>query len=99
MKTFTILVTYTAEPGMREAFIEEVTSSGILSQIRREDGLLCYNYYRSVENNDQILLVEKWDSEEHQKAHLRQPHMEKLKEIKERLVKHTHLEYVYTDMV
>ena len=97
MKPFMILVTYTTNPGMRETFIQEVTSSGILEQIRAEDGLLTYDYYLPVQNDNQILLVEKWSSREHQQRHLRQPHMEKLKELKERYVNHTHLECVYPE--
>lgn len=94
MSQLMILVTYTMKQGMREAFIREVTDSGILEQIRMEEGCLGYNYYRAVEDDNRLLLVEKWVSQEHQEMHLQQPHIEDFKEIKERFVIDTQLEKV-----
>ena len=92
MKAMTLCVTYTAKAGMREAFVQAVLASGVLEQIRREDGCVAYQYYLSSENGDQILLLEKWGTEEQQKAHLNQPHMETLRAIKERYIADTSLE-------
>lgn len=92
MQSLMLCVTYTAKPGMRETFIREVYSSGILDKIHHEKGCLEYGYYLSVENEDDILLVEKWETEEQQQIHLKQPHMEVLKSIKERYVSNVRLE-------
>lgn len=43
MKPLTLCVTYHAKPGMRDAFIQQVFASGVLEEIRREDG--CISYY------------------------------------------------------
>lgn len=82
MKPLMLCVTYTAKPGMREAFIGEIYSSGILDKILQEDGCLEYGYYLATKNEANILLVEKWETEEQQQTHLTQPHMETLKSIK-----------------
>ena len=92
MDSYVILVTYTTKPGQREAFIYEVFSTGLIEQIRHEEGCLCYNYFCSVEEENELLLVEKWASMEHQQFHMEQPHMASLKEIKERYVIQTKLE-------
>lgn len=94
MEQIMLLVTYTTKPGMRERFIQDIASSGLREKICSEEGVLCYAYYQSVQNSDQLLLVEKWVSEEYQKRHLQQPHMAQLKEIKERYVSSTAVECI-----
>lgn len=94
MQNLILFVTYTTNPGMREAFIQEVLKSGILEKIRCESGCLGYEYYRSVSRADEILLVEKWESEEHQTLHLKQPHMEILASIKNRHVSDTRVDKI-----
>ena len=92
MKQLILCVTYTAKPGMREIFIREIYSSGILDKILQEDGCLEYGYYLSVKNENDVLLLEKWEAEEQQQAHLKQPHMEVLKSIKDRYISGVRLE-------
>lgn len=86
MQQFMLCVTYTTNPGMREKFIKEINSRGLLDKILKEDGCLEYEYYLSVKNADDVLLVERWESEELQQVHLKQIHMEELKSIKERYI-------------
>lgn len=97
MQTFMILVTYTVKPGLREAFLNDIAASGILDQIHKEDGCLCYEYYCPVQKKDSLLLIEKWTSSQHQEQHMQQPHMEKLKEIKERYVNSTQIERYFPE--
>lgn len=92
MQQLMLCVTYTTKPGMRETFIKEIYSNGILDNILQEDGCLEYRYYLSVENEDDILLLEKWETEEKQQIHLKQPHMEVLKSIKDRYTSDVRLE-------
>lgn len=92
MPRLVLHVTYVARPGMRERFVKEAEESGVLEKIRLEEGCLGYEYFYSVEDEERILLVEKWTSEDCQKKHLGQPHMEALKEIKERYIEKTELE-------
>ena len=72
---------------IREEFLKEVKSQGILDAIRSEDGCLCYDYYRSDEDENKILLIEFWESKTHQEIHMGQPHMEKLREINSKCIK------------
>lgn len=88
MRNIVLLVRYTTQSGMRGKFVEAVMASGILDQIRKEKGCVSYNYYEDVEDPDKLLLVEEWESEENQQKHLQMqmPHMEMLKQIKEKYV-------------
>lgn len=97
MNALLLLVTYTAKPGMRDVFLQEVLASGILDKIRAEKGCLRYAYYKSAENPDEILLTEQWAAPEHQPAHMQQPHMKQLLEIKNRLIQSTSLERMTTE--
>ena len=87
----TLHVTYTAKPGCREAFVRKVVTQGILTAIRNEEGCLAYDYYFSAQDENVVLLIERWESEMHLRAHLAQPHMADLRKIKEEFVENTRL--------
>ena len=55
--TLTLYVRYLAKPGCRENFLRQLTTEGIIDAIRQEDGCLRYDYFLSVQNADEILLV------------------------------------------
>ena len=77
---YTIYVKFECVPKMREAFIEKIKNTGILQAIRTEDGCIKYDYYFSEKDPNELLLVEKWESKEHQQIHLTQPHMDQLRQ-------------------
>ena len=95
----TLHVTYTAKPGCREQFVRRIVTQGILTAIRNEAGCLAYDYYFSAQDENTVLLVERWESEAHQRIHMQQPHMAALRKIREdcidavRLVKVQEEEY------
>ena len=89
MSTLTLLVTYTALPGQRDNFLREVDESGLPERVRREGGCLKYDYYRSVDNENQILLVERWSSAAAQTVHLAKPHMLALVSLKKKYISGT----------
>ena len=79
---YIIYVKFTCLPQKREAFIEKMKATGILEAIRAEDGCIKYDYYLSEKDPNELLLIEKWMSKEHQQIHLAQPHMARLREFK-----------------
>ena len=82
MADFIIAVRYTfKEEGGREKAVKEMTESGVLAAIRNEDGCLTYDYYFPVEEPKTLALYEEWESAEHQKIHMTQPHMKTALEI------------------
>ena len=88
---YTIYVVFKTVDGKREQFIEKVKSEGIVDAVRAEDGCLRYDYYFSEKDKNEILLIEAWESAEHQKVHIAQPHMARLREIKEGYILSTSL--------
>ena len=77
---YNIYVSFECFAGKREAFVKKVTTEGILAAIRAEDGCLRYDYYFSESNPNELLLIEAWESKQHQQAHIEQPHMARLRE-------------------
>ena len=84
-------VNYFAKPGRREEFLRRIVESGILLAIRGEDGCLRYDYYLSCQNEDEILLIEEWESREQQRVHMEQEHMKRLMDIKNDCIAETQL--------
>lgn len=92
MERLYLRVTYILKKGLREAFLHSIDESGILSLIRAEEGCIEYSYCKPVDSADTLVLFEVWESEEAQQKHLKQPHMEILKALKERYVEDTRLD-------
>ena len=92
MQNVELIVTYTLKDGMRRRFVDEVYAEGIPQKVREEDGCLHYEYCLSVDDEERLVLIEKWQSEQQQKKHLAQAHMQALKVIKERYVLDTKVE-------
>ena len=79
---YTIYVKFDCLPQKREAFIQKVKTTGILDAIRSEDGCIRYDYYLSEKDPNELLLIEQWESKNHQQIHIEQPHMARLRELK-----------------
>lgn len=92
---YTIYVVFDCLPGKREAFVQRVKQEGIVDAVRGENGCIRYDYYFSEKNPDQLLLLEAWETKEHQQIHLDQPHMVRLRALKGDYIVNTTLkEYV-----
>lgn len=88
---YRIYVVFKCFPEKREAFVKKLNDEGIVSAIRAEDGCKKYDYYFSEKDSDEILLIEAWETKNHQQIHLTQSHMDKLRAIKEDYVISTKL--------
>ena len=88
---YAIYVKFTCVKGRREAFVEKMHESGILAAIRAEDGCHKYDYYLSEKDANELLLVEVWETKEHQQAHLTQPHMAAMRSFKDDYIRDTAL--------
>lgn len=79
---YAIFVKFHCVPGKREGFVEKMEQTGILQAIRDEDGCLKYEYYYSQRDPDELLLIEQWQTKEHQQIHIGQPHMARMQEFR-----------------
>ena len=88
---YTIYVVFKCLEGKREAYIEKLYEEGIVDAVRAEDGCIRYDYYYSEKDPNEILLIEAWESKEHQQIHIEQPHMARLRELKPEYVESSNL--------
>ena len=79
---YTIYVKFECFQDKREAFIQKMKDTGILDSIRAENGCIRYDYYLSERDVNELLLVEQWESKEHQQIHITQSHMAQMREFK-----------------
>ncbi len=94
---YTIYVVFDCLPDMREAFVQRVKADGILDAILKEDGCYGYDYYFSESDPNKLLLIERWETKQHQQVHIGQPHMAKLMALKEDYVRSTTLGEFHLD--
>lgn len=59
-----INIYYTGKKGNARKFAEEMVSSGIVDKIRAEEGNEGYEYFYPVEDNETVLLIDKWKNQE-----------------------------------
>ena len=85
-------VSYKCKPEMRDDFMEAIITEGIDVACRAEAGNLKYEYYYSAEDDDEILLIEKWTDAGALAAHGKQEHYLRLGELKQEYVKETVVE-------
>ena len=86
---YMIYVKFDCLPEKREAFIQKVKETGVLDAIRAEDGCIKYDYYLSEKDPNELLLVEQWESKQHQQVHITQPHMATLRTFKDDYIANT----------
>ena len=90
-KQFYLLVTFHAKPGQREAFLRGLVTGGVLDAIRGETGCQRYDFYLSAQDENELLLVERWESQAHQQVHMTQPHMAAMKQLEEQNIESVEL--------
>ena len=87
-----INVTYILQPGMREEFLGRLEHGKFREAVLEEAGCLGYDYYRSVQDENVVLLVERWTDRQAQQLHLEQPHMALVRAAKDACVADTKVE-------
>ena len=92
MENIILHVYYRCKNGAAEEFVRAIKESGAQDLVRAEDGCIQYDYHLSLEEHDTVVLLEKWRDCDALAAHMQQPHMATIKELKERYALDTVLE-------
>ncbi len=88
----TILIRYKGIEGNAKKFVNEMLSSGIVNEIRKEDGNLRYEYFFPVKDDDSVLLVDSWINQEALDRHHELNLMNKIKLLREKYDLHMEVE-------
>ena len=91
----TFNVTYNLRNKKREEFLEKLEEMGMAIRSRVEEGCIMYEYFASTEDENKLILVEKWENTAAQQAHTQTDHFKELGQIKDEYVLDTLIEKYY----
>ena len=79
-----INIFYRGKNGSAKKFAEEMVSSGIVDLVRKEEGNLGYSYFFPMEDEETVLLIDKWEDENALDRHHKTEMMKKIAELREK---------------
>lgn len=76
--SITIHLYYTGSNGNARKFAEEMTSSGLVEAVRAEAGNERYEYYFPMEDEETVLLIDRWRDQDALDFHHKSPMMSQI---------------------
>lgn len=93
----TVNIYYTGVDGNARKFAEEMVLSGVVSDIRAEDGNLKYEYFFPMDDRETVLLIDSWENQQSIDVHHASPMMQKIIELREKYDLHMRVERYVSD--
>ena len=88
----TVNIYYSGKNGDAKKFAEEMLSSGVVSDIRAEEGNIRYDYFFPMEDAETVLLIDCWEDQRGIDRHHASPMMQKIMELREKYNLHMKVE-------
>lgn len=82
--SLTVNIYYTGTNGSARKFAEEMISSGIVKDIRNEEGNLRYEYFFPMNDTETILLIDCWKDQHALDIHHKSEMMSKIAELRKK---------------
>ncbi|SEK63697.1 Quinol monooxygenase YgiN [Ruminococcus sp. YRD2003] len=95
--SITVNLRYKGKNGSARAFAEEMTTSGTVEAIRKEEGNLRYEYYLSLDDPETVLLIDEWTEQAAIDRHHASPMMQKIAELRDKYDLHMTVERYISD--
>ncbi len=93
----TVNIYYRGAGGSAKRFAEEMVSSGVVSDIRREEGNLRYEYFFPMDDKETVLLIDSWKDQRSIDIHHGSPMMARITELREKYDLHMKVERYVSD--
>lgn len=93
----TVNIYYSGINGNAKKFAEEMISSGIVGDIRAEEGNLRYEYFFPMNDSETVLLIDSWKDQHSIDIHHASPMMEKIIKLREKYDLHMKVERFVSD--
>ena len=93
----TVNIYYSGANGNAKKFAEEMISSGVVHDIRAEEGNIRYEYFFPMDDTETVLLIDSWKDQHSIDVHHASPMMEKIKELREKYDLHMKVERYVSD--
>ena len=82
--SLTINIYYTGQNGSAKQFAKEMISSGLVDQIRAEEGNEKYEYFFPMEDEETVLLIDRWKDEEALDIHHQSEMMKEIAKLRDK---------------
>ena len=93
----TINIYYRGEHGSARKFAEEMMSSGIVGDIRAEEGNIRYEYFFPMDDRETVLLIDSWEDQHSIDVHHASPMMAQIIKLREKYNLHMKVERYVSD--
>ena len=93
----TVNIYYSGMNGNAKKFAEEMISSGIVDDIRAQEGNLKYEYFFPMDDAETVLLIDSWKDQQSIDIHHASPMMAKIIALREKYDLHMKVERYITD--
>lgn len=93
----TIHIYYKGTGDAAKQFAKEMTESGTVDAIRREEGNLCYEYFLPLEEEETVLLIDSWENQKAIDLHHASPMMNTIMKLREKYDLHMRVERYVSD--
>ena len=90
--SLTINIYYTGKNGSARAFAKEMVESGLVDRIRNEEGNLKYEYFFPMDDEETVLLIDRWENEESLDKHHKTEMMEEIAKLRDKYNLHMRVE-------
>lgn len=94
----TINIYYTGKNGSARAFAKEMVESGLVERIRNEEGNLKYEYFFPMDDEETVLLIDRWKNEDAIEKHHKTEMMSEIAKLRDKYNLHMRVEqFVFQD--
>ena len=94
----TINIYYTGKNGSARTFAKEMVESGLVERIRNEEGNLKYEYFFPMDDEETVLLIDRWKNEEAIEKHHKTEMMSEIAKLRDKYNIHMRVEqFVFKD--
>ena len=83
---------YTGKDGNARKFAEEMTARGIVDAVRAEEGNERYEYFFPMEDEETVLLIDRWKDQEALDIHHKSEMMKQIAELRDKYKLHLRVE-------
>lgn len=93
----TVNIYYSGVGGNARKFAEDMITSGVVDDIRAEDGNIRYEYFFPMQDEETVLLIDCWKDQHSIDVHHASPMMKKIIELREKYDLHMKVERYVSD--
>lgn len=95
--SITVNIYYSGKRGNAKKFAEEMVASGIVEDIRAEEGNIRYDYFLPIDSEETVLLIDSWKDQISLDKHHASPMMARIAELRNKYDLHMKAERYVSD--